>query len=164
MQHQYLDMISNINSFRVSIIAYCLMPTHFHFLLRQEQEHGISMFISQIQNSFTRYFNIKNERKGPLFLHKFKSVHIASEEQFTHVSRYLHLNPYSSKIVPTNNELASYPWSSFHEYINDEPPKLCNTSFILSHFQNNKVKYRNFVLNNAEHQKTLEYCKYTTKW
>src|SRR3989338_2053172 len=71
--------IHDTKTFQVSILAYCLMPTHYHLLLRQNKRHGISNFISKIQNSYTRYFNIKYKRNGPLFLDRFKSKPITSD-------------------------------------------------------------------------------------
>ena len=78
---QYEKRIFDRRTFRISILSYCLMPTHFHLLIKQKQENGISFFISQILNSFTRYRNIKNERVGPIFLHPFKSKYIQTEEE-----------------------------------------------------------------------------------
>ena len=57
----------------VDVLCFCLMPNHFHFLLRQKQDGGISTYISLFLNSYVRYFNTKHERLGPLFLDKFKA-------------------------------------------------------------------------------------------
>lgn len=160
----YEERISDKRTFRVSVLAYCFMPTHYHFLLRQNHEKGISIFISQVQNSFTRYSNIKHERIGPIFLHRFKSKPIQSEEQLKHVARYIHLNPYSSGVVQNHEDLQNFPWSSFHEYINSLSPKISEPNFILTLFNNNKERYKKFVLDNAYHQKMLENCKYLNRW
>lgn len=147
----------------VDIYAYCVMPNHFHLLVKQKQEHGVSKYISNVLNSFTRYFNIKNERKGPLFLPRFKAVLVSSEEQFKHVSRYIHLNPYSSNLVEKISVLRTYPLSSLHEY-SAKTPFICSTSYLLTYFNNSLSRYYRFLENNAEYQKTLEYCKHTAKW
>ena len=60
----------------VEIICYCLMPNHFHFLLRQKKDSGITEFVSKISNSYTRYFNVKNKRIGPLLQGEFKAVYV----------------------------------------------------------------------------------------
>ena len=65
----------------VEIIAYCFMPTHIHFILKQSTEDGISNFMRLVLNSYTRYFNIKHKRKGPLWQGRFKNVLIESDEQ-----------------------------------------------------------------------------------
>ena len=161
---QYEKRIFDRRTFRISILSYCLMPTHFHLLIKQKQENGISFFISQILNSFTRYRNIKNERVGPIFLHPFKSKYIQTEEQLKHVSRYIDLNPFSSGIVKEKTELEYYSWSSFGQYLSPKNDSISETEFILSLFNNDRTRYKKFVLDNAEHQKTLEYCKYSERW
>jgi len=140
------------------------MPTHYHLLLQQNQEGGISTFLSQLQNSFTRFYNIKTHRSGPIFLQKFKSKPILSEEMLKHVSRYIYLNPYSSGLIKTIDEIKNYSHSSFFEYIIEDAHTLCDIDYILSLFKRDRKRYEDFVLDNAEYQKTLEYCKYSNKW
>ncbi len=164
LKQSYEKKINDKRSFRVSILAYCIMPTHYHFLLRQNQTQGISFYISQIQNSFTRYLNLKYERAGPIFLHTFRSKPIQSEEQLKHVSRYIHLNPFSSGIVADIENLSKYPWSSFKEYVFLSNHILSDPTNVLSFFANNRERYKRFVLDNGEHQKMLEYCKYSNRW
>ncbi len=89
----------------VDVLSYCLMPNHFHFLLRQRLENGISEFLSNFSNSYTRYFNTKHHRNGALFQGIFKATIIESEEQFIHVSRYIHLNPVVSFVIKKENLL-----------------------------------------------------------
>lgn len=142
------------------IISYCLMPNHFHLLLKQNSENGISKLLGNLQNSYARYFNIKNERIGPLFQGQFKAVKIDSEEQLLHVSRYIHLNPYSSGIVKTLDDLINYSWSSLPEYVSTVKFPICKKDDILPNFK--KSNYKDFVLNNAEYQKSLEHIKHLT--
>jgi putative transposase len=68
----------------VSVLAYCIMPNHYHLLLCQNQQDGISWFMGNLQNSYTRYFNEKRQRLGPVFLPRFKAVEIESDEQLWH--------------------------------------------------------------------------------
>lgn len=150
--------------FRVNILAYCLMPTHFHLLVKQKIENGLQRFVANTVNSLTRYFNLKNKRKGPLFLPKFKSVRIQTDEQLIHVSRYIHLNPYSSEVVNKKEDLINFSWSSLGEYLSSTQQNLIDTTHILSLFGNDKDKYKQFVCSNAEYQKTLEQVKYLDKW
>ncbi len=164
LKYYYEQKIYKADTFRVSIVAFVLMPTHYHFLLRQNFDSGISTFLSQIQNSYTRYYNLKNERKGQIFLDRFKSKPIYNDEQFKHTSRYIHLNPYSGGIASTIFQLENFSWSSFREYLDESIQSICDKSILLSFFNNDIGRYRKFVLNNKEHQKMLEYCKYTNKW
>ena len=143
------------------ILSYCLMPNHFHLLLKQNTENGISKLLGNLQNSYVRYFNIKNERIGPLFQGPFKTVRVDSEEQLLHLSRYIHLNPYSSGIVKNQDRLLSYDWSSLPEYINKLRFSFCKKDDVLAGFKNTE-SYKNFVLNNADYQKELENIKHLT--
>jgi len=104
------------NEARVNILAYCLMPNHFHLLLQQKKEFGISRFMADFTNSYTKYFNAKHERVGPLFQGLFKAVHIESDEQLMHIVRYIHLNPVVSYICSLEN-LENFPYSSYREYL-----------------------------------------------
>lgn len=158
-----LKEIYSVKYFRIEILAYCLMPNHFHLLIKQKLDNGLIRFMSNILNSYTRYFNTLEERKGPIFLPQFRSRAITSREQLIHISRYMHLNPYTSGIVDTIDDIENYVYSSFKDYVNDLDDSLVNTDIILSEFNGSKEKYQKFVLSNAEYQKTLEYCKYTEK-
>lgn len=151
--------------FRQNILSYSLMPTHFHFLLQQKIEQGIERFIADITNAYVRYFNIKNEHMGPLFLPRFKAERITSEEQLIHVSRYIHLNPYSSGIVKNISGLKNYKWSSYREFVTPGvTERICKIDTVLSHFRMNREQYQKFVEANADHQKMLEMVKHTKKW
>lgn len=164
VQNQVLKDVLNPVYFQVEILCYCLMPTHFHFLVKQLTKNGVQKYMANVLNSFTRYFNIKNERKGPLFLPRFKAVNIKSEEQLKHNSRYIHLNPYSNGLIEDINELEKYPWSSFKEYVFDNPQRLSSPNLILNLFNNDRNRYKKFVFDNADYQKTLDLIKHVKDW
>lgn len=164
IQRRILINISLKKYFQVETLCYCLMPTHFHFLLKQKRDTGISKFISDSLNSFTRYYNLKNGRKGPIFLPRFKAVKVRSENQLIHVSRYIHLQPYSAELITNKTNLLSYPWSSFKEYLFWSRKSLSSPDYILKIFGNNRQRYKKFVLSHADYQKTLEYVKHLEKW
>lgn len=145
----------------ISFVAYSLMPNHFHFVLRQKTENGISQFINRLLNSYTRFFNTKYERSGPLFENRFKAILIESQDQLLHLVRYVHLNPYSSVIVKTTDNLLEYPWSSFPEYL-EKPINLAvceEKEMILSEF-NNKESFKKFILDRADYQRELDRIKH----
>lgn len=142
----------------IEFLAFCLMPNHFHFLLRQAAGGGISKFMAKFQNSFTRYFNTRHERVGPLFLDQFKAIRIEREEQLLHVSRYIHLNPYSSFTVKNLEELENFRWSSLPEYLGSNEG-ICDKEIILSFFKS-KVQYKQFILDQADYQRGLEKIKH----
>jgi len=155
------DEITNYQSPHqlVDILSYCLMPNHFHFLIRQNQEFGIQKFISQFSNSYTRYFNTKRHRVGPIFQGTFKSVEIESQEQLIHVSRYIHLNPYSSGLVKKYSDLVNYQYSSYEEFIHPSNFHICNVDTILSLFSGPE-EYARFVSDQSDYQRQLEIVKH----
>lgn len=79
----------------VSILSYCLMPNHFHLILHENTEGGISKFMGKLLTAYSMYFNTKYERSGPLFTHPFRSEHINNESQYMYIFSYVHLNPIS---------------------------------------------------------------------
>lgn len=76
----------------VSILAYSLMPNHFHLIIREIQEGGISKFLSKLLTAYSMYFNKRYERSGPLFVHPFRSRHIEDDPYFLYLFAYVHLN------------------------------------------------------------------------
>jgi putative transposase len=134
------------------------MPNHFHFLLKQLKDNGISKFLGNLQNSYTRYFNIKRERDGSLFLDQFKAVLVRTDEQLVHVSRYIHLNPYTSYVVKEQDDLFKYTWSSLSEYLENKP-EICELDTITSFFKSYKA-YQNFIEDQADYQKQLYKIKH----
>jgi len=100
----------------VEIIAFCLMPNHYHLTLKQLTLKGISTFMHKLGTSFTNYFNIRQKRSGRLFETTFKAVIVDSEEQLLHLSRYQHLNPRKLNLK-TSKQLINYPWSSLATYL-----------------------------------------------
>lgn len=79
----------------VSVVAYCLMPNHFHLILQEYEEGGISKFMSKVLTSYSMYFNIKYKRSGSLFMHPFRSKHINNDSYYLYIYSYIHLNPIS---------------------------------------------------------------------
>lgn len=143
----------------IEIIAYCLMPNHLHLLLRQRVENGISIFMSNFTNSYTRYFNTKQKRKGHLFQGKFKAVRVETDQQLIHLSRYIHLNPYASFVLKTPEELEFYSYSSLPEYLSLQREAYCNKEPVLDHFKNRQF-YKKFVFDQSSYQRELEKIKH----
>ncbi|MBI4039531.1 transposase [Candidatus Daviesbacteria bacterium] len=156
-QDDVLKILKQSNKL-IEIFCYCLMPNHFHFLARQMSDKGIAKFLSNLQNSYTRYFNIRHERDGSLFLDQFKAVRIETDEQLIHVSRYIHLNPHTGYVVKTLEELERYPWSSFPDYLNGQG-QFTDLVFILSFFGSVRG-YKKFVFDQADYQRKLKEIKH----
>jgi putative transposase len=142
----------------ILIFSYAFMPNHFHFLVRQNLDNGIAKVLSNFQNSYTRYFNTKRKRDGSLFLDQFKAVRIETDEQFLHVVRYIHLNPYTSYIVKSVFELDNYQWSSYQAYLNGVLD-ICDTTFVLNHFSS-VSDFKKFHKDQADYQRNLGSIKH----
>ena len=159
-QKKFLENLKKEFEKLIEIICFCLMPNHFHFMLKQKLDNGISTFVSNFTNSFTRYFNTKHERIGPLFEGIFKAVRIESEEQLIHTSRYIHLNPVSSFLIEPE-ELETYQWSSYPEYLRLSDKNLATKEFVLNFFPSIEA-YKKFVLNQVDYSRQLELIKHLT--
>jgi putative transposase len=136
---------------KVSILAYCLMPNHYHFLVKQTDDFGITQFMHQLNTSYTKFINLNTKRTGRLFEYTFKAKLIETDETLLHVSRYIHLNPLLGKIV---DDLDLYPWSSYFIYTGLRNNVFLNTEEILSHYKTSS--YKDFVLNHFEYSLMLK--------
>lgn len=136
----------------VNVFAYALMPNHFHLLVRQAVDDGIHTYMFKALNSYAKYFNTKRKRVGPIFQGNFKAVRIETDEQFLHVSRYIHLNPVTAGMISMQT-LHAYSWTSYPQYIHDEQGWI-NTSEVLS-IIGSKDLYTQFVSDQVEYAKTL---------
>ena len=112
----------------VSIGAYCLMPNHFHILIKQVAENGISKFMHKLLTAYSMYYNIKYKRTGTLFEGKFKSEHLNNDKYLKYIFSYIHLNPI--KLIEPEwreigirnkkrilNFLETYPYSSYADFL-----------------------------------------------
>lgn len=141
----------------VEILAYCLMPNHFHLLIKQIKDGGITEFITKTSLSFTKYYNKKYTRVGPLLQGQFKAVLIESDEQLLHISRYIHLNPLASFLV---GDLNWYEWSSYKEYAT-QTEGICSKEAIQNYFKFPR-EYQQFILDQADYAQQLEIIKHKT--
>jgi len=140
----------------VKIVTYCLMPNHFHFILFQNKDNGVKTYLQRLTNSYSHYFNLKNERKGPLFESPFKAVRVETDEQMLHLSRYIHLNPVTAYLAEHPKD---YPYSSFPAYLGEKHPLPIETSIVLSSFSSPR-DYEIFVLAQKDYQRKLEEIKH----
>ena len=140
----------------VEILVFCLMPNHFHLILRQLADNGISLFMQKL-GGYVYYFNLKYERVGPLFQGKFKAIQIENENYLLHLSRYQHLNPAGliesdwkeggiGDWKKVSHFLESYRWSSYLDYVGIKNfPSITSRDLINSYFKNPE-EYKKFVV------------------
>jgi REP element-mobilizing transposase RayT len=129
------------NSF--DLISYCLMPNHFHLLVKQNTELPLSHLISKICTGYSKYFNKKYSRVGSLFQDQFKAVRVESNEQLLWLSLYIHNNPFKSGIT---DDPINYEWSSLLEYVGEKKSSICKSNIIIDQLGGEHT-YRDFFEN-----------------
>lgn len=139
----------------VEIIAYCLMLTHFHFILKQLKDNGISKFLNDTLNSYTRFFNARHKREGPLWAGKTKKVLVETDEQLIHLTRYIHINPTTAYIVDKPEE---WKFSSYMEYLNKNQKefRICKFDDLMDI---NPDSYKEFAEDRIGYQRDLKKIK-----
>lgn len=131
----------------IELLAYCLMPNHFHLMLKQNSEFGINHFMRSLSTKYVRYFNTRHKRVGHLFQDTYKAVRILNENQFTYVTKYIHRNPLDLFPYKDPGNLSSYPYSSYGNYLHLFEQSWVTTVDILRYFSktNPRLSYQNFV-------------------
>ncbi|QQG37942.1 MAG: transposase [Candidatus Kaiserbacteria bacterium] len=118
----------------VEVLAYSLMPNHFHLVVKQKVDHGISNFMKKLGGGYSMYFNTKYGHSGVMYQGPFKSSHIDSDPYFKWIFAYVHLNPLSisdpdwqekgiADIEKSKGHLRDYAYSSYHDYYVAERPE-----------------------------------------
>ncbi len=156
-QAEIIDSIKSLSNATVGIIAFCIMPTHIHLILKQITENGITEFMRKVLDSYSKFFNTRHNRSGPLWVGHFKNVLISTNEQLLHATRYLHLNPTSAGLVEKPED---WKFSSYSEYIH--PPierieTICTKSDL---FDITPARYKKFVDDQQAYQRSLAIIKH----
>lgn len=97
----------------VELAAFCLMPNHFHLLVREVEEGGIGKYMQRVCDGYTKYFNTKYETSGHVFQGRYKAVHVKDDQQLLHLSAYIHRNP--RELSAWKGREFEYPWSSLQD-------------------------------------------------
>lgn len=132
----------------IDLLCYCLMPNHFHLLIKQNSEHGMDHFLRSLLTKYVRYFNSHYKRIGPLFQGPYKAVRIEKEYQFIYISKYIHRNPLTlSPYKESPRRLQEYPYFSYRNYLQHFQQAWVKKDEILSYFSNrfSHVSYQSFV-------------------
>ena len=124
-----------------SVTAYCLMPNHYHFLLRQESDVPLSKFINVLFNAYVQAVNRQRGRTGTLFEGRFRHAWVDCEEYLVHLCRYIHLNPVRANLVSKPED---WPYSNCLEWFGEREGTLKDAKFVLEHFSSSE-DYRQFV-------------------
>ena len=147
-----LNMLK-LNNFvdEITLLAYCLMPNHFHFLLKQKDADSMDKFMNSLGTRYTMYFNKKYERVGSLYQDVYKAVLVFTDEQLLNVSHYIHKNPVKNhpRLHTEGVPLRAYfsQPSSYPEYLGQIKTEWVHSEEILSYFSNShsNKNYQNFL-------------------
>lgn len=136
---------------KIDLLCYCLMPNHFHLIIKQIGDKDIPDFMKCIMTSYSMYFNRKYKRTGTLFQGRYKAILIKDDNYLLHLSRYIHLNP-NELLKKGLSFLQEYEYSSYINYIGKRNTKWVKPKQILDYFEGNKQSdliarddYKNFV-------------------
>jgi putative transposase len=129
--------LKNLNQ-EVELIAYCLMPNHYHLLLKQTTIDGMTKLLRRVATTYSLYFNRRHKRVGYLFQGRYKATQVEDQASLLHLSRYIHLNPY--KYV-TRSHLVSYKYFSYPYFLRLKTADWLHPEIVLSLIKN----YKDFV-------------------
>lgn len=143
----------------ITLLAYCLMPNHFHFFIKQKNSGSMDKFINSLGTRYTMYFNKKYNRVGSLYQGVYKAVQITGEAQFVYLSKYIHKQALSRL---QGEALEAQP-SSFGEYLEQRKTEWIFPEEVLSYFSksNSNLSYRSFVIENPTEDETTTLDKLT---
>jgi len=136
---------------KVQLLAYCLMPNHFHLMLYQKREGGITQLMRRLCTGYVMYFNNRYKRVGTLFQGTYKASSINRDDYLQHISRYIHLNP---------TEYATWPYSSLAYYTGKKTARWVTTKPVLDMFNGDRAEYLYFVKDYEANQKELAALKW----
>ena len=126
----------------VEIHSFCLMPNHYHLLVSELEDNGISLFMRKINMGYAKYFNEKYSRSGVLWQGTFKRIHIERDAHFLYVPYYIHLNPLDLThsewrtgnildMTSVMENLKKYRWSSLLDYLGQKNfPSIINKEIL----------------------------------
>ena len=142
-------------------IAYCLMPNHYHLVVRQDGQERAGLLPQRVFNSYTKAYNKKYDHSGTLFQGPYRAIRLDSEPHLLHLCRYIHANPVKDGLASTPDD---WPWSNYREWIGERPGTLLDRAFVREHFPS-PADYREFVLDYVRERRAPEGIeRYLAEW
>jgi len=139
----------------LKVIAYCLMPDHFHLLLQQTTNNAIPNLLKQIKNGYTAYYHQKYQEEGPVFKGRYKSVKTEDDNQVVQLWRYIHLNPVTSGMC---GHPVEYEWSSYKLFMGQEDDIKINDELVRGAFKTSQ-EIEEFHTNKEGYERDLPLIK-----
>ena len=130
------------HQFNLTVIAYCLMPNHYHFLVRQNGEDPAGLLPQRVFNSYTKAYNKRYNHSGTIFERRYQAIFVEQERYLKHLCRYIHLNPVKDGIV---EDVEDWPYSNYAEWVGNRKETLFDPDFISTYFESGE-DYKEFVL------------------
>ena len=124
-------VVKYYHKYGVAILVYCLMPNHYHFLLRQETDQPLSRFINVLFNAYVQALNLQQDRKGTLFEGRFRHRRVDDWKYLSYLCRYIHRNPVRAQLVSHPED---WPYSNYREWVGLRDSVLKDDIFIQDHF------------------------------
>jgi REP element-mobilizing transposase RayT len=141
-------------------IAYCLMPNHYHYLIRQDGNESAGLLPQRVFNSYSKAYNRRYEHSGTLFEGNYKVVSVEEESYLLHLCRYIHANPVIHGLV---EEVDDWPYSNYREWVGDRVGSLVDRKFVQAHFPSPQ-NYRGFVADYLPTRRLPEGLEYLKFW
>lgn len=135
----------------VRLLAYCLMPNHFHLLLYQTTEDAITKLMRRVITGYAMYFNNRYQRIGGLFQGRYKASRINADAYLQHISRYIHLNP---------DDYLGWSYSSLPYYLGEKKAVWVQPEQVLELFSNDPIEYKEFLHDYEDSKKELDILKW----
>ena len=136
----------------INIIAYCLMPNHYHFLVQQLTDEPVSSWTKFLFNSYVQIINNRENRKGTLFEGKVQSRVISNNKYLIHIIQYIHYNPVAAKLVESPED---WKYSNYLEFIGKRKSSLFDEKFFFEHFQSFE-EYENLMKDYQMNKEMIE--------
>ena len=142
----YLFVLRKIKNYsselHLVILAYCLMPNHFHLLIRQDGDQPAGLLSQRVFNSYSKAYNKRYQHSGTLFQGPYRVKQVVQTVHLLHLCRYIHANPVKDGLV---TEPGDWPYSNYLEWIEKREGTLVDRAFVQAHFEQS-VRYVEFVL------------------
>jgi REP element-mobilizing transposase RayT len=142
----YLFVLRKVKKYlaelELTMVVYCLMPNHYHFVMRQDGEHAAGLLPQRVFNSYSKAYNKRYEHSGTLFEDNYKVKPVVKSSHLLHLCCYIHGNPVKDGLV---SDPADWPYSNYLEWIGERDGTLYDPEFVRVNFSSPEA-YRAFVI------------------